>query len=136
MYSSEPRDVLIECSGCGIENQFASFTPGNFLVCNQCREKLLHASIDETHKEYVCEDCGFTMILNNDTKVEIGESDCKCGSKNIIEMESSSLTAETLEIEARDEEEELDEDDWYRSGTVIDDLDDYNNLFDNDPGSN
>ncbi|MBI5427421.1 MAG: hypothetical protein HZA02_03985 [Nitrospinae bacterium] len=151
----EPRDLLIECKSCGVENLFANYLPETHTYCTQCRERLIDLDLNDTHDEYVCEDCGFSMLLLKDAPFEKG-STCRCGSASVEKQESSSIAEEAEEAgvldemleaeeksgdeeeaddETEEEEEELNEVDWFRSEPdAADDMDDYNEAFDNDPG--
>ncbi|MBI4389807.1 MAG: hypothetical protein HY580_06460 [Nitrospinae bacterium] len=148
--------MLIECKSCGVENLFAGYLPETHTYCTQCRERLIDLDLNESHDEYVCEDCGFSMLLLKDAPFEKG-STCRCGSSSVEKLESSSIAEEAEEAGVLDEmmedledeeesdeeeddieeEEELNEVDWLRSEPeAADDMDDYNEAFDNDPGYN
>lgn len=150
----EPRDLLIECKSCGVESSFSNYLPETPAFCNQCRERLIDLDLNDTHDEYVCEDCGFTMLLLKEAPFEVGESTCRCGSAKVEKMDSSSIAEDAEEAgafdvpeeeeeeieedeEKEEEEEELKEVDWFRSDPDgFEEMDDYNETFDNDPGYN
>ncbi len=136
MTASYPFDLLAQCGACRIENLIADFRPGVFSVCNQCREPLARAGSVATHKEYACGDCGLRMLLLSDTPVTTGESECRCGKRNILILEDGPLLKD-IESEAgpTDDDDTGGEDFyWCRSGPEVPISEDYNDLFDNDPG--
>jgi DNA-directed RNA polymerase subunit RPC12/RpoP len=140
MAQDEPRDLLIECASCGIENIFSEYTPDQPTFCNQCRDRLIHPDFNETHNEYRCEDCGFSVCLLKETEFDEGNTPCRCGSTNVFKVEPSTIAEDAEEAGAFELEEENDaseEFDWYRSDSGnMDTMDDYNELFDQDPGAN
>jgi len=129
-------DLLVQCGGCRIENLLTGYCPGQVRVCNQCRERLVNPA--DTHKEYCCGDCGLRMLLLGETPVTTGLSQCRCGGANILMLEGSPLLrqVETLGEAPEDEEEASGDFDWCRPGPKTDISEDYNDLFDNDPGMN
>lgn len=152
----EPRDLLVECKSCGAESRFKSYVPEKYVVCNQCRESLIDLDLNESHDEYVCEDCGYTQLLLKDTPFDPDETACRCGSNSIIKMDTSSIAEEAEEAgaldrldddEALDDDEPLDkdeealddeplddeeEDDWLSSGHEDDE--DSDEASDGEPG--
>lgn len=150
----EPRDLLVECKSCGAETPFPHYVPETNIACNQCREPLLDLDLNDTHDEYVCEDCGYTQLLLKDTPFDPDVTACRCGSDSIVKMDSSSIAEEAEEAGALDklddddesldddetleeeEDEELDdepEDDWLRSDPrELDDSDDYDEAMDSE----
>lgn len=157
----EPRDLLIECKSCGAESRFSKYVPEMHVVCSHCEEQLIDVDLNETHDEYVCEDCGHTQLLLKDTPFNEDENECRCGSASIIKMDSSSiaeeaeeagaldrieegLEADTLDDEAEEEEDdeglddmmdEEEEEDWLRSDPhEIDEPDEFDEASDGDPG--
>lgn len=141
MAIEEPFDLLIECADCGIENIFADYTPEFLTVCNQCRGRLIQPDFNQTHNEYWCEDCGFVMCLSKDTPFEKGQTACRCGGFHIEKMPQSELYEEAEEAGAFElDEAEIETDpgeDWCRSDlSGIDTIEDYNEMFDQDPGEN
>ena len=139
MAIEEPFDLLIECADCGIENIFSGYTPEQLVLCNQCRNRLIHSEFNQTHNEYRCEDCGFVMCLTKETPFDEGKTACRCKSLNIQKVGQSELYEEAEEAGAFEvDEEELDTDpgeDWCRSDlSSLDSIDDYNEMFDQDPG--
>ncbi len=141
MAIENPHDLLIECSDCGVENMFSDYTPEQVTICNQCRGKLIRPDFDQTYNEYRCDDCGFVMCLLKGTLFEKGKTACRCGSFNIQKISKSILYEDAEEAGAFDVGEEgLDttpSDDWCRSDlSGIEASEDYNEMFDQDPGDN
>ncbi len=136
MAIDEPKDMLIECQDCKIENIFTDYTPSTFILCNQCREQLVHPNFNETHNEYRCDDCGFTICLLKETEFAEGETPCRCESLNMHLVNPSTLYENALNAGAFEEDDIATKDfDWFRSedaGTG----EDYNEIFDQDPGNN
>ena len=157
----EPRDLLIECKSCGAESRFQKYVPEKYVACSQCREPLIDSDLNDSHDEYVCEDCGHTQLLLKDTQFDPDETACRCGGSNIIKMDSSSIAEEAEEAGTLDklddadtgmldddevldkEDDELDdepldeepEEDWLRSDPrQADDSDDYDEASDSDLG--
>ena len=131
------RTFLIECPACAIENLLSDFTPGRSAVCNQCRETLLNPSLIDSHKGHTCDKCGMAFVLKNKTEFIAGESECPCGSSDFSKFEIGPFIADLRTAEAsRIAEENIEEDDfdWCRSGPDDPLEDDYNNIFDDDPG--
>ena len=125
---------MIECRGCGIQNIFNNFTGEDFLVCNQCRERLVEPDFCEIYRQFDCQDCSFTMFILCETDFKLGESTCRCGKTNIQQNDPLPFfktveSAGGLEIG----DEPLDANsDWYRSETITDS--DYEEMFERDPG--
>ncbi len=141
MAIEDPHDLLIECADCGIENIFSDYEPEHQTVCNQCRSQLIQSDFNLTHREYQCDDCGFVMCLSKETPFEKGKTACRCKSFNVQKIAQSSLYEEAEEAGAFEMDgEALDTDpgeDWCRSDlSGIDTLEDYNEMFDHDPGDN
>jgi hypothetical protein len=91
----------------------------------------------DSHKEVVCEDCGMTLLLLTNTEITMGESTCRCGSSNLALKDSPSipLLAEEAKNLKEHEEEPVDSDfDWCRPASAEEVSDDYNEIFDDDPG--
>ena len=136
----EPRDLLIECGGCGIENLFTDYTPAMPAICNQCRERQIWPNFNDTHYEYRCRDCGISICLKQATEFDEGNTPCRCGSLNIHKLYPSTIPqdAEAAGATDLDEPDSPDIDpgyDWFRSEPEIGQSD-YNELFDQDPGQN
>lgn len=154
----EPRDLLIECKSCGAESRFKNYVPEKYVVCGQCQESLIDLDLNDSHDEYVCEDCGYTQLLMKDTPFDLDETACRCGSDNIVKMDSSSIAEEaeeagtldkldddialsddeTLDEEEEDEGEEEpleeeDEDEWLHSDPN-DESDDRDETSDSEKG--
>lgn len=137
-----PRDLLIECGGCGIENMFTDYTPAMPAVCNQCRERQIWPNFNETHHEYVCQDCGISICLKQSTVFDLGNTPCRCGKLKVIKVETSTIAQEAEAAGATELEEPDPSDidtgyDWFRSEPEADPgTSDFNELFDQDPGHN
>jgi hypothetical protein len=139
MAIEDPHDLLIECVDCGVENMFSEYSPANVTICNQCRTQLIQPDFDQTHNEYHCDDCGFVMCLSKETLFEKGKTACRCGSFNIKSIAKSTLYEDAEEAGAFDEDEldSVPDDDWCRSDlSGIEASEDYNEMFDQDPGDN
>ena len=141
MAIDDPHDLLIECADCGIENIFSDYEAGQLTLCNQCRKRLIQSNFNQTHNEYQCDDCGFVMCLSKETPFEQGKTACRCQSFNIQKVAQSSLYKKAEEAGAFDlDGEDLDTDpgeDWCRPDlSGLDTIEDYNELFDQDPGNN
>jgi hypothetical protein len=138
MSSQKSIELLIACRSCGIENLLVDYTPGLPAVCSQCRESLISMELMDSHKEVVCEDCGMTLLLLRDTEITIGESTCRCGSSNLALKDSPSiplLAEEAINSKEHEEDDPIDSDfDWCRPAPAEEASDDYNEIFDDDPG--
>ena len=140
MYDKNPHDLLIECRSCGIENMIADYVPSIRIFCSQCRERLLDVDLPETHCEYACQACDMRLVLLQTTEVEQGESVCACGSADLLKMDEVTLPDEAAEAGGlvgpdKSDDDILEDTDWLRSddsGGVGDD--DYNDMFNQDPG--
>jgi hypothetical protein len=141
MAIENPHDLLIECADCGVENMFSEYSPEDVTICNQCRTRLIQPDFDQTYNEHRCDDCGFVMCLTKETLFEKGKTACRCGSFKIQKISKSTLYKDAEEAGAFEvDEEDLDttpSDDWCRSNlSGIEASDDYNEMFDQDPGDN
>ena len=137
MPSPQPIELLVSCRSCGIENSIPEYTPELPAVCSQCRERLIDMELMESHKELVCEDCGMTLLLPKDTEVTPGESTCRCGSSNLALQASPTipLLAEEAGAFMKDDKVPVEDDfDWCRPSPNEEITEDYNDVFDNDPG--
>ena len=136
MAIDKPRDMLVECQDCGIENIFTDYTPDTLVICNQCREQLIHPNFNETHNEYRCDDCGFTICLLKETEFAEGETPCRCESLNLHLVNPSTLYEDALKAGAFQEDDiETEDFDWFRS-EKSEASDSYDEMFDQDPGNN
>lgn len=136
----EPRDLLIECGGCGIENLFTDYTPAMPAVCNQCRERQIWPNFNETHYEYRCQQCGISICLKQSTKFDEGNTPCRCGGLQVSRVNPSTIPQDAEAAGATDLEEPNASDidpgyDWFRSEPEAGQSD-FNELFDQDPGHN
>ena len=141
MRDKMPYDLLIECRSCGVENMITDYVPSTRIFCSQCRERLIDDDLMESHLEYVCQACDMKMILLQATEVKLGESACSCGSKDVLKLGKTTLPAEVLEAgglveQAMDDDEILEDTDWMRSGSKGVNDDDYEDMFNQDPGQN
>ena len=138
MSSHKPIELLVACRSCGIENLIPDYMPGLSAVCSQCREGLIAMELMDSHKEVVCGDCGMTLLLLRDTEVTMGESTCQCGSSNLTLQDSPSIPLLAEEAKASkvdgDDEAVNSDFDWCRPAPIEKKLDDYNDVFDDDPG--
>ena len=142
MNNNLPHDLLIECRSCGIENNIASYVPSMYIFCNQCRERLIDNDIVQSHHEYICEKCDMKLILLKTTMVKVGESACSCGSTDLLDVGATGLPDEVAKAGGLIDPDEndgaiLEDTDWLRpgdSGDLVDD--DYEDMFNQDPGQN
>ncbi|MBT3921948.1 MAG: hypothetical protein HOF21_05160 [Nitrospina sp.] len=129
-----PFDLLIQCGGCGIENLIHGFTPGSPVICNQCRENLLTTDFAQTHQGHTCDSCGMALLIKAETEFSDGESECQCGGTNFTALNLTSFMSSISTAP----EEELDDDDpdfdWCRPAPNNVSPEDYNEVFDDDPG--
>ena len=143
MAIEDPKDFLIECTSCGIENVYSEYTAEAVPICNQCRERLIDPNFGDTHHTYRCEACGFTVGLLKATEFDAGNTPCRCGSTKIVPVSAADIANEAakagaFEVEKPDDIEASEDYDWFRSGGDGGDKpsDSYNEIFDDDPGSN
>ena len=142
MYNKSSYDLLIECRSCRVENMIAGYTPSMRIFCSQCREDLVEIDLGETHYEYICQSCDMRLVLLQTTEIEPGKSSCSCGSTDLLNMDEVTLPDEAAEgsgLIGPDEnnDEALEDTDWLRSGeSGSADDEDYNNMFNQDPGQN
>jgi hypothetical protein len=131
------KSLLIECPACGVENLLADIVPGVPAICNQCREALLRPDLVETHTGHSCDSCGMAFLLNKKTGLEVGESECQCGSSDFSPLELDLFVADlqsTMKAQDSNEDDDGDDFDWCRPGRDDASEGDYNNIFDDDPG--
>ncbi len=121
---------------------FTDYTPAMPAVCNQCRERQIWPNFNETHYEYLCQDCGFSICLKQSTEFDLGNTPCRCGKLKVIKLNPSTI-AQEAEAAGATELEEPDPSnidtgyDWFRSEPEADPgTSDFNELFDQDPGQN
>lgn len=121
---------------------FTDYTPAMPAVCNQCRERQIWPNFNETHHEYLCQDCGFSICLKQSTPFDLGNTPCRCGKLKVIKLNPSTI-AQEAEAAGATELEEPDPTnidtgyDWFRSEPEADPgTSDFNELFDQDPGQN
>ena len=140
MYDKTSFDLLIECRCCDVENLIPDYTPSMHIFCSQCREKLVDIDIVETHCEYTCQECDMKMVLLKDTEVNIGESVCACGSTDLRKVDKTTLPGEAAKagglIDLGEDNDILEDTDWLRSDPDGIDDEDYEDMFNQDPGQN
>ena len=141
MTDKKPCDLFIECRSCGVENMITDYVPSMPIFCNQCRERLIDAALTETHLEYICQACDMRLILLQATEVKLGESACSCGGTDVLKIGQTTLPIEVLEaggfVELGEGDDQILEDtDWLRPGGSGSFDDDYEDMFNQDPGQN
>jgi len=134
--SSVIKEILIECRGCSVENVFNNYAPDMFLICNQCRERLVEPDFCEIYRQFNCQDCGFAVFIKSGSDFKIGESTCRCDGTNFQQNDPKPFFKEVekaigFEPMVEPEDEGLD---WYRSDPIQDDS--YEDLFTDDPSNN
>lgn len=131
-----PFDLLMECGGCGLENMISAFTPGAPAVCNQCRENMLAYDLAKTHQGHICDSCGRALLLKKATAFVDGESECQCGGQDFtgLDVKDFAIRMAKTEEPVLDDDDDDPDFDWCRPAP--DNLleDDYNEIFDDDPG--
>ena len=114
------------------------YTPGMPAVCSQCREGLIDMELMDSHKEAVCGDCGMVLLLSRGTEITVGESTCRCNSTNLTLQDSPSiplLAREAGSLDSKEDDDPADADfDWCRPAPAEETSEDYNDIFDDDPG--
>ena len=128
------KPLLIECRACGIENLLADTISGNKAICNQCREDLINPDLINSHTGHSCNACGMAFLLKKDTGLVVGESECQCGSSNFIAIEVDKFVSDFQYPELENSSDIDDDFDWCRPAPDEQLEDDYNNIFDDDPG--
>ena len=142
MYDKIPYDLFMECRSCGVENMLADYAPSMRIFCSQCRERLIDVDLVETHCEYVCQSCDMRLTLLQATEVKLGESACSCGSTDLMNAGETTLPDEVEKAGGlidlgEDNDEILEDTDWLRPGGSRDvDDDNYEDMFNQDPGQN
>ena len=134
--SSEITEILIECRGCSVENVINNYSPDSFLVCNQCRERLVEPDFCDIYRQYNCQDCGFAVFVKSSSDFKVGESACRCEGTNFKQVDPKPFFQKVEKAVGFLPEDDLDDDgpDWYRSESIEDD--NYENMFDDDPSNN
>ncbi|MEC7641117.1 MAG: hypothetical protein VYC17_03075 [Nitrospinota bacterium] len=132
--ANQSKSIMIECRGCGIQNIFNLYTPEDFLICNQCRERLVEPDFCETYRQFDCQDCNFSLFILNETNFKPDEAACRCGGTNIQQQDSRPFLQAVKDSGGLDIENQSFErnSDWYRSEPVSES--DYDEMFDRDPG--
>jgi len=79
------------------------------------------------------------MVLLQATEVKLGESACSCGGTDLLEVGQTTLPDEAAKVGglidlAEDDDDVLEDTDWLRSGLSEIDDDDYDEMFNQDPG--
>jgi len=133
--SSEITEILVECRGCGIENIFNDYSPDMFLICNQCRERLVEPDFCDIYNQYTCKDCNFAVFVKKSSDFKVGESVCRCDSTNFAQVDPKLFYSNVENAIGMEPDDGLADDDWYRSEPMEIEDDSYDDLFDNDPSS-
>ncbi len=131
-----PFDLLMECGGCGLENLISAFTLGAPAVCNQCRENLMAYDLPNTHQGHTCDSCQRTLLLKKKTEFVNGESECLCGGQNFTELDVKGFSdgVTNAKTKALDNADDSPDFDWCRPAQNHLPSEDYNEIFDDDPG--
>ena len=131
-----PFDLLMECGGCGLENLISEFSPGAPAICNQCRENLMAYDIAATHQGHICDSCERALLLKKETDFVNGESECQCGGQSFTELDIKVFTdrVSNAEKETLDDADDDPNFDWCRPAPDHVTKEDYNEIFDDDPG--
>ena len=128
------KSLLVECPACGIENLLGDKVSEFTAVCNQCREYLMGQDLINSHTGHSCKECGMVYLLKKSSGFVIGESECQCGSSNFNPAEVDGFVNDFQPPELEDSNNIDDDFDWCRPAPDEKLEDDYNNLFDDDPG--
>ena len=131
-----PFDLLVECGGCGLENLISEYSPGMPAICNQCRENMMAYNLVDTHQGHVCNSCQRALLLKKETDFVNGESECQCGGHDFTKLGMKDFTDEVskAEKEALDDADDDPNFDWCRPASDHEAKEDYNEIFDDDPG--
>jgi hypothetical protein len=74
------------------------------------------------------------FLLKKNSGFVLGESECQCGSNNFSPLEVGDFASD-LQLPGLEDDNEIDNDfDWCRPAPNEEFEDDYNNIFDDDPG--
>jgi hypothetical protein len=136
MTENNPFELMIECGGCCLENLIPGFTLGDHAICNQCRENMLAFNLFETHQGHTCDSCGRVYLLKAETEFINGESECQCGGQHFTELDIKNFADKSAKAQqaALDDEEEDSKFDWCRPAPNNVNKEDYNEIFDDNPG--
>jgi hypothetical protein len=131
-----PFDLLIQCGGCGLENLIPDFSPGRPVICNQCRENLLAYDLANTHQGHICNACQRALLIKKETDFVDGESECQCGGRDFTELDMKDFADRMGKAEKRalDNVDDDPDFDWCRPTPEHLPQEDYNEIFDDDPG--
>jgi len=131
-----PFELLIECGGCGLENMIPGFISGAPAICNQCRENMLAYDLTQTHQGHTCDSCGRAYLLKTETEFVDGESECQCGSRDFTELDLKDFADQTAEPQrsVSDNADDAPDFDWCRPVSDNSTKEDYNEIFDDNPG--
>lgn len=131
-----PFDLLIQCGGCALENLIPDFSPGRPAICNQCRENLLDYDLANTHQGHICNTCQRALLIKKETDFVDGESECQCGGRDFTELDMKDFADRMGKAEkgALDHVDDDPDFDWCRPAPGHLPQEDYNEIFDDDPG--
>ncbi len=131
-----PFDLLMECGGCGLENLISTFTPGAPAICNQCRENLMAYDLVGTHQGHTCDSCKRALVLKKETEFVNGESECECGCQDFTELSMRDFVDRVTQAKKKGSDNTDDDPDfdWCRPAPDHATKEDYNEIFDDDPG--
>ena len=131
---SAEKSLLVECPACGIENLLAVTVSEFTAVCNQCREYLMGPDLIDSHIGHSCNECGMVYLLKKSSDFVIGESECQCGSSNFNPVGVGGFVNDFQPPELEGSDNIAEDFDWCRPEPGERLEDDYNNIFDDDPG--
>ena len=136
MSLKSPCDLLIECGGCGLENLISEYSPGVPAICNQCRENMTAYNLVASHQGHICDSCQRALLLKKETDFVNGESECQCGGHDFTEFGLKEFTEGVSKAEQKvlDDADDAPEFDWCRPAPDPVANEDYNEIFDDDPG--
>ncbi|MFQ5482245.1 MAG: hypothetical protein ACE5ER_05750 [Nitrospinaceae bacterium] len=98
-------------------------------------------NFNDTHKEYLCADCGLSICILESTPFEDGNTPCRCGSLKLNRVSPSPIPEEAEAAGAFSMTEaggaqDIDPGfDWFRSEPEQR-ATDFNEIFDQNPGQN
>ncbi|MBT3184832.1 MAG: hypothetical protein HOI59_12800 [Nitrospina sp.] len=129
-----PVELLIECGGCGLENLIPAFTSEVPAICNQCRENMLAYDLSQTHQGHTCDSCGRAYLLKTETEFVDGESECQCGGRDFTGLDLKNFAGQTPQTAESKDADDNPDFDWCRPASDNSATEDYNEIFDDNPG--